>query len=468
VITRTGGGSDTFVYSYGGSLVARRTAAADGGVTEVLSPDRLVRVEDGQVVVQFSDGERIVARERAGQRLWLHHDHLGSLVMATDATATPVLTLSYDPFGQVLTRNGAAVLPDGFATGTADELGLVLLGARWYCPRLARFISPDPLIGDLDDPAAWNVYAYCRNNPTSYIDPSGRSFWKIFAAVVATVAIIALAVIVTVCTFGIGTPGAVALTVGGLSVTWGAVFAATVVGIVAGGVIGGIAAARAGGDAGDVFLGVVVGGAVGGWAAFGAAFAGVAVGGALGLTSGTVLCGAVVGGVSGAINGAAMGFAAGFAGGKNRGIGDIMAKVLVGAIVGAALGAALGALSGFTAPKQSLGDAARQALRPDPAAGGAAPSAIPPGPGPTPPAPEINTVGGALNQIGTAAAGKAAGVVLPYAAAATAGITGNIITQTIVVDVAASSTAAFFDDLQEYVRTHNVDLGPFNFIKGSF
>ncbi|MBI4900573.1 MAG: hypothetical protein HY829_08875, partial [Actinobacteria bacterium] len=461
------GGSETLTYSVGGSLVRRVTTSPGGPTREVLSPDPLLRIEDGVVTGQLTDGERVVARDQAGQLTWLHYDHVGSLVLLTDTAGAELLRISYDPYGRVLSRTGAGVAPEGFATGQDLGHGLVLLGARWYAPQLGRFISPDPLVGDVDDPAAWNSYAYCRDNPTSYVDPSGRDFWKIFAAIVATVAIIAVAVIVTVVTFGIATPGTVALAVGGVSITWGAVFAATVVGIVAGGVIGGIAAARAGGDAGDIFLGVVVGGAVGGWAAFGGAFAGVAVGGALGLTSGTVLCGAVVGGVTGTVNGAAMGFASGFAGGKNNGLKDIMLKVLVGAITGLALGAALGAISGMVAPKQSFGEAARGALNP-PAQPPPGPSGMPAAPSLTGPPAPVNSLGGAFGQIGSAAAGRAAGLVAPYALAAVAPAAGNALVFAIVVDGSSAATSALFDDLQQYVRTHNVNLGPFNFIKTDF
>ena len=98
--------------------------------------------------------------------------------------------------------------------------------------------SPDPLVANVYDAIVWNAYAYARNNPASYIDPTGRDFWKVFGMVLAAVAIIALIVVVSVFTFGIGTPGAIAI--GG--VTWGAIFTATMVGVVAGGVIGGIAA----------------------------------------------------------------------------------------------------------------------------------------------------------------------------------------------------------------------------------
>ncbi|HEX2856245.1 MAG TPA: toxin TcdB middle/N-terminal domain-containing protein [Propionibacteriaceae bacterium] len=459
VVTLADGGKDAFTYSAGGSLVRRVTSAPGLPDRVVLSPDPLIRVEDGRVVAQISDGDRIVARDDAGTLSWLHYDHLGSLVLVTDAAGAEQLRLAYDPYGQVLTRTGPAAASQGFATGQDIGHGLVLLGARWYSPRLGRFLSPDPLVGDPADPAAWNAYAYCRDNPTSYIDPSGRDFWKIFAAVVATIAIIAVAVIVTVCTFGIATPGTVALAVGGVSITWGAVFAATVVGIVAGGVIGGIAAARAGGDAGDIFLGVVVGGAVGGWAAFGGAFAGVAVGGALGLTSGTVLCGAVVGGVTGTINGAAMGFASGFAGGKNNGLKDVMLKVLVGAITGLALGAALGAISGMVAPKTPFNQAMQQASQPPSTP--AAPSLT------GPPAP-VTSVGAAVEKTASELALHYAGAALPYAGAIVAPAAANAWVAAIVIDVGSAATSAFFDDLQQYLRTHNVNLGPFNFIKTDF
>lgn len=488
----TGGTVHEYTYDHAGRLAFQQVSGTDAGgaavVSRVWSPDGLVTVDDDGLVLQVTDGRTVLARRRAApagggggdshtRTTWIHRDHLGSVVALTDGTGQVVLRLRYGPYGQVLERTGPGDVPQSFATslgavvrtgpaGGLEAPPIVLLGARWYCPSIGRFLSPDPVVGDASDPAAWNAYAYCRNNPTSYVDPSGRSFWKIFAAVLATIAIIAVVVIVSVVTFGVASPGAVALGVGGISVTWGAVFAATVIGVVAGGVIGGIAASRAGGDAGDIVLGVLVGGAVGGWAAFGAAFAGPAVAGGLGLTGGTVGAGAVAGGVSGAINGAAMGFASGFAGGRNNGIGDIMEKVLIGAIIGLAVGAALGALSGIKAPNETPRESIERALQPDPAPAGAGSGAPTPTPLTTPP--PVNSVGDAAAQVGGKLAGRVGGALFPHAAAATAGFTGSIVTQTVLVDLHAAVVSEFWDDLQEYVRTHNIDLGPFNVVKGDF
>jgi RHS repeat-associated protein len=56
------------------------------------------------------------------------------------------------------------------------ESGLYHMGARYYSPSLGRFTSPDPLYIELRrlvDPQALNLYAYARNNPTTFSDPSG-------------------------------------------------------------------------------------------------------------------------------------------------------------------------------------------------------------------------------------------------------------------------------------------------------
>ncbi len=472
-VALSAGGDDVFDYDHTGTLARRRSTTAAGATTELLTPDTLIELLDGVLTCMVSDGQRSVARLHAdGSRTWLHFDHLGSLSVLTDASGAVVLDVRYGPYGEVRSRTGAARARQGFGTGEAAGPSLVLLGARWYCPAIGRFLSPDPVVGEAYDPLAWNAYAYCRGNPTSLIDPSGRSFWKLFAAIVATVAIIAVAVIVTVCTFGAAGPGAIALSAAGISLTWGAVFAVTVAGIVIGGVVGGIAAARAGGDAGDIVLGALVGGAVGGWAAFGAAFAGPAVAGVFGLHGG-VAGGAVAGAVSGTINGAAMGFASGFAGGRNNGLGDIMTKVLVGALIGAAVGAALGAVSGMTPPKNpptqnaeglptegsnvTPGQALQKSLTPD-------------APTPTNPGVEVGpgVPGGAAAPVQSATplgmAGQAAGRILgPQAAIilpGLSGFTGSIITQTIAVDLHAGAASLLFDDLKDYLRTHNVDIGP--------
>ncbi len=451
------GGHYDLTYGHTGVLARQIVTNAGGQVTRrVVRPDALVSIEDGTLVVSFTDGDRIVARSaQGGATHWHHHDHLGSLVLLTDASGNDAGRIRYGPWGEVLERTGVASGPEEGFSGSSTTLdGLVLLGARWYCPQIGRFVSPDSQIANTTDPLAWNAYLYARGNPVSYSDPTGKSFWKIFGAIVAAIAIVALIVVVSVLTFGVGTIGIGA-------------FIAVMAGIAAGGVIGGIAAARAGGAWDDILLGVLVGGAVGGWAALGAAVAGPALAGAFGLKG--MLGGAVAGAVSGAINGAAMGFASGFAGGKNDGIGSILEKVLVGAVVGLVVGGAIGALSGYSPSSAKPGGV-------EGSTGGAGSGAQPsPGPGPAggspaggfPGSPAVNgptasTFEGTAGILAPRALGAGAeyavGTYGPGVASALAPFAGSVIVQTVVVDLLAAPTSAFWDDIKYYVRTHNVSF----------
>ncbi|MGK2887901.1 MAG: RHS repeat-associated core domain-containing protein, partial [Rhodococcus sp. (in: high G+C Gram-positive bacteria)] len=45
--------------------------------------------------------------------------------------------------------------------------------ARYYNPNLGRFLSVDPIRGQLQYPQSWNRYTYVRNSPLNYTDPTG-------------------------------------------------------------------------------------------------------------------------------------------------------------------------------------------------------------------------------------------------------------------------------------------------------
>lgn len=56
-----------------------------------------------------------------------------------------------------------------------DETGLLAFAARAYDPTLGRFVQPDPLLPDADDPQQLDPYAYARNNPVTMADPTGHA-----------------------------------------------------------------------------------------------------------------------------------------------------------------------------------------------------------------------------------------------------------------------------------------------------
>jgi len=97
-------------------------------------------------------------------------DALGSTVALSDAVGTLPTSYTHAPFG-VTTISGTATGNAFDYTGREDDAtGLKYYRARYYHPRLQRFISQDP-IGFRGGDA--NLYAYVFNNPSNLTDPLG-------------------------------------------------------------------------------------------------------------------------------------------------------------------------------------------------------------------------------------------------------------------------------------------------------
>jgi RHS repeat-associated protein len=96
-------------------------------------------------------------------------DHLGSVITHTNSTGQPTLTRTYDPWG---TLDPATSATSGLAfTGREwdAESSLYYYRARYYDPRLGRFISEDPISLQ----GGMNLYRYVSNKPTTRRDPLG-------------------------------------------------------------------------------------------------------------------------------------------------------------------------------------------------------------------------------------------------------------------------------------------------------
>ncbi|WKZ13596.1 MAG: RHS repeat-associated core domain-containing protein [Gammaproteobacteria bacterium] len=60
-----------------------------------------------------------------------------------------------------------------------DNLSLVHMNGRVYDPKLGRFLSADPLLGDPGNPQSLNPYSYVGNKPLSLTDPTGFEAWSL-------------------------------------------------------------------------------------------------------------------------------------------------------------------------------------------------------------------------------------------------------------------------------------------------
>jgi len=130
----------------------------------------------------FFAGRRIARSDpSSGIQYYYFADQIGSTRSVAEVTptnspldGTVCFSEDYYPYGQEI--NYGVTCPQNYKfTGYERdaETGLDYAFARYYNDRLSRFMSPDPLGGDIGNPQSLNLYAYVGNNPCNAVDPLG-------------------------------------------------------------------------------------------------------------------------------------------------------------------------------------------------------------------------------------------------------------------------------------------------------
>ncbi len=115
--------------------------------------------------------------------VYLHHDALGNVVAKSDENGNIISRETLTPFGKSLgltDHSGSVTVGDtehrtGYTGHVRDrDLGLTYMQARYYDPRIGRFMGVDPVSYSPEKPQMFNRYAYANNSPYRYVDPDGR------------------------------------------------------------------------------------------------------------------------------------------------------------------------------------------------------------------------------------------------------------------------------------------------------
>ncbi len=162
----------SFVYD---GLGRRIRAEIDGVVTHyvydgdhpILTLDASLAVTHRRLYARTLD--HVLADQTAGQTHWLLTDQVGSVRLHVDDGAASQGGFVYDSFGRVLNTSGLPA--DGqlrlHAREFGDFTGLGYFRARYYDPRIGRFLAEDA-----NDPYA---YMFVGNGPLTFVDPNGRT-----------------------------------------------------------------------------------------------------------------------------------------------------------------------------------------------------------------------------------------------------------------------------------------------------
>ncbi|MFC1642786.1 RHS repeat-associated core domain-containing protein, partial [Myxococcota bacterium] len=104
---------------------------------------------------------------------YFHHDHLGSVRAASNASAQTVMTQEFAPFGQRISITGQSATTKSLTGHEYDAgEGLINTRGRLYDPVVGRFTSPDPIVQAPYWSQGLNRYSYVFNNPMKWVDPS--------------------------------------------------------------------------------------------------------------------------------------------------------------------------------------------------------------------------------------------------------------------------------------------------------
>lgn len=128
----------------------------------------------GVLIVSYIYGDDLISQSHSGSISYYHYDGQMSTRTLTDAIETVTDSYIYDAFGILLDQTGTT-LNNYLYTGQQYDpnIGFYYLRARYYNSEIGRFITVDPFRGSVYDPPSLHKYLYGRNNPISYVDPSG-------------------------------------------------------------------------------------------------------------------------------------------------------------------------------------------------------------------------------------------------------------------------------------------------------
>ena len=183
------------------------------------SGTRTGKTVNGVSTQYYINGSQILAQKSGENILYFLYDETGSavgfkynnnlyiyrknlqgdiLAVLNGQTGAVEASYTYDAWGRVISSTGALaeINPFRYRGYYYDsETGLYYLQSRYYDPEVGRWINPEPNMysGGFDEGAgvlAYNVYAYCANNPVIYKDDTGEFIFAciVIGAVIGAVA----------------------------------------------------------------------------------------------------------------------------------------------------------------------------------------------------------------------------------------------------------------------------------------
>lgn len=189
----TGAEGETLSYCYNtdGQRISKTMTETDGTVTttEYFYNGSILagqKCGDNTLVFMYDNNGQYYGFTYNGTTYYYLTNIQGDVDMVLNSSRAVVAKYAYDAWGNVVSVTDA----DGNDITDMSHIGhinpiryrgyyydaeteLYYLNSRYYMPVLCRFLNGDGIAGINQDMNAYNLFAYCSNNPVNYCDPSG-------------------------------------------------------------------------------------------------------------------------------------------------------------------------------------------------------------------------------------------------------------------------------------------------------
>jgi RHS repeat-associated protein len=159
-------------------------------------PQVFDELTSGAVTRTYTYGLQRIDEEQVVNNAWTTsyygYDGFGTVRQLTNSAGAVTDTWEYDAFGNVLNHTGTT--PNNYLYRGEQfdtDLGLYYLRARYYNPETGRFMSRDPLNGNIRIPITLHKYVYAGADSVNVEDPSGESLLDRLLAGILSVTLIA-------------------------------------------------------------------------------------------------------------------------------------------------------------------------------------------------------------------------------------------------------------------------------------
>ena len=170
------GYSQEFCYDQAGRLICERKTKEYYQTPS--DSDKIVYLYDADSIIGI-----VYTENGKTDTYYFQRNVFGDVVGIYDVNGTKVGGYAYDAWGNcTITQSTKSVVtrnPIRYRGYYYDQdTKLYYLNARYYSPEWRRFISPDDTAYlDSETPNGLNLYAYCYNDPVTYVDGFGCSPW---------------------------------------------------------------------------------------------------------------------------------------------------------------------------------------------------------------------------------------------------------------------------------------------------